>query len=103
VHLLIPGWVYTVSSQLDDLTQGLTRAHNGEKPAGAVYPEECVSQLLQHVDSGEFYILCEDNDVKRQQDERRMQWNLDDVIHRREALSRWNSPFTTQYEEYMKQ
>ena len=58
---------------------------------------------MKSLDTGEFYVLCEDNDVKRWQDERRMQWNVDDVIKCRSALSRWDVKYKPEYEEYMHQ
>jgi hypothetical protein len=54
------------------------------------------------LNAGEFYILCEDNDVKRWQDEKRMQWNVDDAIKGRPALSRWDNKYKDEYEAFMK-
>jgi hypothetical protein len=81
----------------------MTRGRYSEKPAGAWTPEQCVNQLFETLNAGEFYALCEDNDVKRWQDERRMQYNVDDVIKRRSALSRWDNKYKDEYEAFMKQ
>ena len=81
----------------------MTRGKQTEKPAGAWTPEQCVSQLFKSLDAGDFYVLCEDNDVKRWQDERRMQWNVDDVIKNRTALSRWDEKYKNEFEEFMRQ
>ena len=80
----------------------MTRGRYSEKPAGAWTSEQCVNHLLETLDSGVFYALCEDNDVKRWQDEKRMQWNVDDIIKRRSALSRWDDNYKDEYESFMK-
>jgi hypothetical protein len=52
---------------------------------------------------GDFYILCPDNDTPRELDEKRIQWNTDDLIHNRPALSRWDARFADAYESYIKE
>jgi short-subunit dehydrogenase len=89
-HLLIPGFTCT----------GLTQAK--EKPAAAWTPEQVVDFMLASIKAGEFYILCPDNDVTRHTDERRMQWNLDDIIKKRPALSRWHSDFRNAFDQFVK-
>jgi NAD(P)-dependent dehydrogenase (short-subunit alcohol dehydrogenase family) len=89
-HLLVPGFTFT----------GLTRA--AQKPAAAWAPEQVVDFMLASIASGDFYILCPDNDVSRAIDERRMQWNTDDMIHNRPALSRWHAQFKSAFEAFMK-
>lgn len=89
-HLLIPGFTHT----------GLTRAK--EKPALAWTPEQVVDFMLQSIKAGQFYILCPDNDVTRVIDERRMQWNLNDIIEKRPALSRWHADFKSVFDQFMK-
>ena len=81
----------------------MTRGRHTEKPAGAWTPEECVDQLIETLNAGEFYVLCEDNEVKLWQDEKRMQWNVDDIIKRRGALSRWDERYKSEFETFMKQ
>jgi hypothetical protein len=83
--------------------QGLTSTRHAEKPAGAWTAEQCVNQLTESLNAGEFYILCEDNDVKRWQDEKRMLWNTEDIVKRRTALSRWDDKYKSQFDTYMKQ
>lgn len=79
-HLLIPGFVYT----------GLTANGRTEKPAGAWTPEQTVEFMLRSIERGDFYILCPDNDVDRQTDERRIAWAAGDIIQNRPPLSRWH-------------
>jgi hypothetical protein len=81
----------------------LTRTRHAEKPAGAWTAEQCVNQLMESLNAGEFYVLCEDNDVKRWQDEKRMLWNAEDIVKRRTALSRWDDKYKSQFDTYMKQ
>ena len=82
-HLLIPGWVFT----------GLTAAAGGPKPAGAWTAEQCIDFMLQSLTRGDFYVLCPDNDVKRELDEKRIAWAAGDIIENRPALSRWHPDF----------
>ena len=81
----------------------MTRGNYTEKPPGAWTPEQCVDQLVESLDAGDFYVLCEDNEVKRWQDERRMQWSVDDVIKNRSALSRWDEKHKDDFDTFMKE
>jgi NAD(P)-dependent dehydrogenase (short-subunit alcohol dehydrogenase family) len=91
-HLLIPGHVFT----------GLTSRGRSEKPAGAWTPEQTVDFMIQSIDAGDFYILCPDNDVPRQLDERRMQWAAGDIIENRPALSRWHPDYAEAFARFVK-
>ena len=91
-HLLIPGHVFT----------GLTSRGRTEKPAGAWAPEQTVDFMIEHIDAGDFYILCPDNDVPRQLDERRMQWAAGDIIENRPALSRWHPDYADAFAKFLK-
>lgn len=79
-HLLIPGYTFT----------GMTKRGPGDKPAGAWTSEQVVEFMLERIGAGDFYILCPDNDVSRELDEKRMAWALSDIIENRPALSRWH-------------
>ena len=89
-HLLIPGFVFTELA-----ARGRT-----EKPAGAWTPEQTVDFMMERLDSGDFYILCPDNDVPRSLDERRIQWAAEDVIKNRPPLSRWHPDYTEAFDAY---
>jgi len=91
-HLLIPGHVFT----------GLTSRGRTEKPAGAWTPEQTVDFMIQSIDAGDFYILCPDNDVPRQLDERRMLWAAGDIVENRPALSRWHPDYTEAFARFVK-
>jgi NAD(P)-dependent dehydrogenase (short-subunit alcohol dehydrogenase family) len=88
-HLLIPGFTFT----------GMTGG--SEKPAAAWTPEQVVDFLLESLARGDFYVLCPDNAVDRETDERRMQWAIDDIIKNRPALSRWHPAFEAAFAAYV--
>jgi NAD(P)-dependent dehydrogenase (short-subunit alcohol dehydrogenase family) len=82
-HLLIPGFVFT----------GLTARGRSEKPAGAWTAEQTVDFMIERIGTGDFYILCPDNDVPRALDERRILWAAGDIVENRPALSRWHPDY----------
>ena len=90
-HLLIPGFTYT------GLTEGAK-----EKPAGAWTPEQVVDFMLEALSRGDFYILCPDNETKRETDERRMAWAIGDIIENRPALSRWHPDYSEAFAAFVK-
>lgn len=91
-HLMIPGFTYT----------GMIARFVPEQPPGAWTPEQAVEFMLTSLQRGDFYILCPDNDTPRELDEKRIQWNTDDLIQNRPALSRWDARFADAYESYIK-
>ena len=91
-HLMIPGHVFT----------GLTARGRSEKPDSAWTPEQTVDFMIEHIDAGDFYILCPDNDVPRQLDERRMQWAAGDIVENRPALSRWHPDHAEAFARFVK-
>ncbi|MBA4790843.1 MAG: SDR family NAD(P)-dependent oxidoreductase [Rhizobiales bacterium] len=91
-HLFIPGFVFTPLA-----AQGRT-----EKPAGAWTAEETVDFMLGRVDAGDFYVLCPDNDVTRETDEKRMLWAAGDVARNRPPLSRWHPDHREAFAAYLK-
>jgi hypothetical protein len=60
-----------------------------------------VDFLLESIARGDFYVLCPDNSVTRDVDERRMQWAIDDVIQNRPALSRWHPDHVAAFDAFM--
>jgi hypothetical protein len=91
-HLLIPGFVFT----------GLTANGRKEKPAAAWTPEQTVDFMLTRLEAGDFYILCPDNDVPRQLDERRILWSAGDIVENRPPLSRWHKDHAEAFAAFMK-
>ncbi|MFV0361415.1 SDR family NAD(P)-dependent oxidoreductase [Tropicimonas sp.] len=90
-HLLIPGFVFT----------GLTAGDRKEKPAGAWTPAQTADFMMERLAAGDFYILCPDNDVPRELDEKRMVWAIGDIIENRPALSRWHPDHAEAFAAYI--
>lgn len=91
-HLLIPGFVFT----------GLTRRDRTEKPAGAWTPERTAEFMMKALAQGDFYILCPDNDVPRELDEKRIAWAIGDMIENRPPLSRWHPDYADAFAAYIR-
>ena len=91
-HLFIPGHVFTA----------LTARGRTEKPAGAWTAEQTIDFMVEHIDAGDFYILCPDNDVPRSLDERRILWAAGDIVENRPALSRWHPGYAEAFERFVK-
>ncbi len=89
-HLLVPGFTFT----------GLMRPFFKEKPASAWWPEQVVDYMLERIAAGSFYILCPDNEVSAEIDNKRMQWGIDDLIEDRPALSRWHPDWKDEFERF---
>ena len=89
-HLLIPGYTFT----------GMT-ARAPEKPPAAWSAEQVVDFMVEAMGKGDFYILCPDNDVTREMDEKRVRWAADDLIANRPALSRWHPDYKAAFETFM--
>jgi NAD(P)-dependent dehydrogenase (short-subunit alcohol dehydrogenase family) len=90
-HLLIPGFTYT----------GMIAKRLPERPPGAWTPEQVVDRLLDGIARDEFYILCQDNETTREQDEKRILWAAQDLIESRPALSRWHPDWKDAFERFM--
>jgi NAD(P)-dependent dehydrogenase (short-subunit alcohol dehydrogenase family) len=90
-HLLIPGFTFT----------GFTRARTQEKPAAAWTPEQVIDELVAAMARGDFYVLCPDNDVTRDMDEKRILWAAQDIILNRPALSRWHKDHSEAFAAFM--
>jgi hypothetical protein len=57
--------------------------------------------MIEGVARGDFYILCPDNDVTREMDERRVLWMAGDLIQNRPALSRWSPDYAAAFAAFM--
>jgi NAD(P)-dependent dehydrogenase (short-subunit alcohol dehydrogenase family) len=90
-HLLIPGFTFT----------GMTRQRMAEKPLAAWTPEQVVDFMFARLEADDFYILCPDNEVTREVDEKRMAWGLGDLIENRPALSRWHPAWRDRFAAFM--
>ena len=90
-HLLIPGSTFT----------GMTSRGRTEKPPGAWSPDQVVDMLIAGMSAGDFYILCPDNEVTREIDNRRILWAAQDITQNRPALSRWHADFGAAFERFL--
>jgi len=90
-HLLIPGSTFT----------GMTRRERSERPAGAWLPEQVVDMLIEGIGRGDFYILCPDNEVTREVDNRRILWAAQDITENRPALSRWHPDHSAAFARFL--
>ncbi|OYV33534.1 MAG: short-chain dehydrogenase [Rhodospirillales bacterium 20-64-7] len=92
-HLLIPGSTFT----------GMTRRGRAEKPPGAWSPEQVADMLIERMSQGDFYILCPDNEVTREIDNRRILWAAGDIVENRPALSRWHPDYAAAFDRFLKE
>jgi NAD(P)-dependent dehydrogenase (short-subunit alcohol dehydrogenase family) len=90
-HLLIPGFTFT----------GITGL--SEKPPEAWSAEQVVEFMIAGMSKGDFYIVCPDNAVTRETDEKRIRWAADDLIKNRPALSRWHPDYKNDFDRFMKE
>ena len=90
-HLLVPGFTFT----------GIMRKRLSEKPPSAWEPEQVAERMLQGVERGDFYIICEDNETSEEIDRKRISWAAHDMIENRPALSRWHPDWKEQFEAFM--
>src|SRR5215468_7522949 len=90
-HLLVPGSTFT----------GMTARGRTEKPPGSWTPDQVVDVMVERMGRGDFYIICPDNDVTRDIDNRRILWAAEDIIRNRPALSRWHPDYTEEFAEFL--
>lgn len=91
-HLLVPGFTFT----------GMIKKHVADKPAAAWAPEQVTKFMLERLAAGDFYIICPDNDVTTAMDRRRIEWNTQDIIENRPALSRWHPDYSEEFADFVK-
>jgi len=90
-HLLVPGSTFT----------GMTSRGGTTKAAGAWLPDQVIDVMLAGMAAGDFYIICPDNDVTRQIDNRRILWAAEDITRNRPPLSRWHPDYTEQFAAFL--
>ena len=90
-HLLVPGSTFT----------GLTARGAAEMPAGMWSAAQVVDFMLDGMAAGDFYILCPDDEVTREIDNKRIQWAADDLIQNRPPLSRWHPDHAEAFKSFL--
>jgi len=93
-HLLVPGFVYT------DMTGHAEKGPEG-KPESAWTADQTAAFFIESMNQGDFYILCPDNDVPRELDEKRIAWAVGDIIENRPALSRWHPDYAEAFQSFI--
>jgi NAD(P)-dependent dehydrogenase (short-subunit alcohol dehydrogenase family) len=88
-HLLVPGSTFT----------GMTTS--ATKPPGAWMPEQVIDFLLAGIAAGDFYLICPDNDVTREIDNRRILWAAGDIVANRPPLSRWHPDYKDAFAAFL--
>ena len=91
-HLLVPGSTFT----------GMTARGRTEKPPGSWTPEQVIDVLVERMGNGDFYIICPDNDVTSDIDNRRILWGAEDIIRNRPPLSRWHPDYHNEFAAFLK-
>jgi len=71
------------------------------QPPGAWTPEQVIDAMLVGMAAGDFYIICPDNDVTREIDNRRILWAAEDIVRNRPALSRWHPDYAGQFAAFL--
>jgi hypothetical protein len=64
-------------------------------------PEQVIDMLVAGMAAGDFYIICPDNDVTRDIDNRRILWGAEDIIHNRPAHSRWHPDYGDEFAAFL--
>lgn len=90
-HLLVPGFTYT----------GMIKKMIPEKPESAWEPAQVIDYMLEKLSENAFYIICPDNDVTWDIDQKRIEWAAHDLIDGRPPLSRWHKDFQADFEKFM--
>lgn len=90
-HLLVPGSTFT----------GMTARGRTEKPPGAWTPDQVIDFMVERMGKGDFYIICPDNDVTTDIDNRRILWGAEDIIRNRPALSRWHPNYQEEFSAFL--
>jgi NAD(P)-dependent dehydrogenase (short-subunit alcohol dehydrogenase family) len=84
-HLLVPGW---------------TTTRDQKHVPGAWMPQQVVDVMLAALERGDFYIICPDDEVTTEMDNKRFLWAAGDMVANRPALSRWHPDYCKEFEKY---
>ena len=87
-HLLVPGW---------------TTSGDNTHRQGAWTAEQVATYLFAHLETGDFYIICPDDETSSEMDKKRFLWQARDMIDNRPALSRWHPDFADAFAAFMKE
>ncbi|MDG1117735.1 MAG: SDR family NAD(P)-dependent oxidoreductase [Flavimaricola sp.] len=82
-YLLVPGWT--------------TTGKDLPKP-GAWSADQVAVFMLDAIAEGQFYIICPDDDVTTEMDNRRILWGAGDLAEKRPPLSRWHADWKDKFQ-----
>ncbi len=85
-HLLVPGW---------------TTTGDREHTRGAWRPEQVIDMLARGLERDAFWIMCPDDETTPEMDQKRLLWNVLDIIRGRPALSRWHPDYKDAFAAFM--
>ncbi|HET6308872.1 MAG TPA: oxidoreductase, partial [Rhodopila sp.] len=91
-HLLVPGSTFTA----------MTARGRTEKFPGAWMPEQVVDMMIERMGRNDFYIICPDDEVTTELDNKRIIWAAQDITENRAPLSRWHPDYKEAFEAYLK-
>jgi hypothetical protein len=80
----------------------MTAGNHKEKPPGAWSADQVAEMLVDGMAAGDFYILCPDNEVTREIDNKRILWAAQDITDNRPALSRWHPDYKDRFAAFLK-
>jgi hypothetical protein len=80
----------------------MTEGNHKEKPPGAWTPDQVVDMFIDGIAANDFYILCPDNEVTRETDNKRILWAAQDIINNRPPLSRWHADYKDAFAAFLK-
>jgi hypothetical protein len=63
-------------------------------------PNQVVDEMLLRVASGDFYIVCPDDEVSRDMDAKRIIWAAQDITDNRPPLSRWHVDWSDMFKKF---
>ena len=88
-----------IGARIDFHRHDTTRQnHQAARLLGA---EQVIDMLVAGMAAGDFYIICPDNDVTRDIDNRRILWAAEDIIRNRPALSRWHPDYKDEFATFL--
>lgn len=88
-HLLVPGYTWTPMNGMKNETD--------PKPAAAWTADQVIDYFIARFRQGDFYIICPENEVTTELDNKRITWACQDMTENRPALSRWHPAWAEAY------
>ena len=81
---------------------GWTTTGENEHKQGAWTAHQVATYMFAHLEAGDFYIICPDDETPAEVDKKRILWQALDMVENRPALSRWHDEHKDAFAEFMK-